>query len=71
MSSGRAIAKQVMRSGNKENARLARNYDRYLANVADSARGARTDRELDQMIKQANQTKAYIVFLQRQTDAGQ
>ncbi|HET9336698.1 MAG TPA: serine/threonine-protein kinase [Sphingomicrobium sp.] len=71
VSSGRAIAKQVMRSGNKENARLARNYDRYLANVADSARGARTDRELDQMIKQANQTKAYIVFLQRQTDAGQ
>ncbi|HXG82043.1 MAG TPA: serine/threonine-protein kinase [Sphingomicrobium sp.] len=71
VSSGRAIAKQVMRSGNKENAALARNYDRYLANVADSARGARTDRELDQMIKQANQTKAYIVFLQRQTAAGE
>ena len=71
VSSGRAIAKQVMRSGNKENAQLARNYDRYLANVADSARGARTDRELDQMIKQANQTKAYIVFLQRQSSAAE
>ena len=71
VSSGRAIAKQVMRSGNKENAALAKNYDRYLANVANSARGARTDRELDQMIKQANQTKAYIVFLQKQSAQGQ
>ena len=60
------MAKQVMRTGSKENAALARNYDRYLANVADSARGADTDRELDQLIKQANQTKAYIVFLSKQ-----
>jgi serine/threonine protein kinase len=66
VASGRSMAKQVMKSGNKENAALARNYDKYLANVADSARGARTDRELDQLIKQANQTKAYIVFLNRQ-----
>jgi non-specific serine/threonine protein kinase len=66
VASGRSMAKQVMKSGSKENAALARNYDKYLANVADSARGARTDRELDQLIKQANQTKAYIVFLNRQ-----
>ena len=66
VSSGRAIAKQVMRSGNRENAALAKNYDKYLANVADSARGARTDREMDQLIKQASQTKAYLVFLQKQ-----
>jgi non-specific serine/threonine protein kinase len=66
ISSGRGMAKQVMRTGSKENAALARNYDRYLANVADSARGADTDRELDQLIKQANQTKAYIVFLTKQ-----
>jgi len=66
VSSGRSMAKQVMRTGSKENAALARNYDKYLANVADSARGAETDRELDQLIKQANQTKAYIVFLTKQ-----
>ncbi len=66
ISSGRSMAKQVMRTGSKENAALARNYDKYLANVADSARGADTDRELDQLIKQANQTKAYIVFLTKQ-----
>jgi hypothetical protein len=50
---------------------LARNYDKYLANVADSARGATTDRELDELIKKANQTKAYIVFLNRQSSSGQ
>jgi non-specific serine/threonine protein kinase len=66
IASGRSMAKQVMRTGSKENAALARNYDRYLANVADSARGADTDRELDDLIKQANQTKAYIVFLNKQ-----
>jgi hypothetical protein len=71
VSSGRAMAKQVMRSGNKENAALAKNYDRYLANVADSARGARTDAEMDRLIKQASQTKAYLVFLQRQSSQGQ
>ena len=71
VSSGRALAKQVMRSGNKENAALAKNYDKYLANVGNSARGARTDREMDQLIKQANQTKAYLVFLQRQSAQGQ
>jgi hypothetical protein len=70
VSSGRALAKQVMKSGNKENAALARNYDRYLAEVANSARGARTDAEMDRLIKQANQTKAYLVFLQRQTSQG-
>ena len=67
--SGRSMARQVMKTGNKENAALARNYDKYLANVADSARGARTDREMDQLIKQATQTKAYITFLVRQSSA--
>ena len=71
VSSGRAIAKQVMSSGNKENARLAKNYDKYLAEVANSARGARTDAEMDRLIKQASQTKAYLVFLQRQSSQGQ
>jgi non-specific serine/threonine protein kinase len=73
VSSGRAMAKEVIRMGSngtatqKANAQLARNYDKYLANVADSARGADSDREVDELIKKANQTKAYIVFLQRQS----
>jgi non-specific serine/threonine protein kinase len=71
VSSGRALAKQVMRSGNKENAALAKNYDKYLAEVGNSARGARTDAEMDRLIKQANQTKAYLVFLQRQSSQGE
>jgi hypothetical protein len=71
VSSGRALAKQVMASGNKENARLAKNYDKYLAEVANSARGARTDAEMDRLIKEATQTKAYLVFLQRQSSQGQ
>jgi len=71
VSSGRSMAKQVMRTGSKENAALARNYDKYLANVADSARGANTDREVDELIKKANQTKAYIVFLTKQSSAAE
>jgi non-specific serine/threonine protein kinase len=77
VSSGRSLAKQVMSMGSggnatqKENARLAKNYDKYLANVADSARGASTDREFDELIKKANQTKAYIVFLNKQSSEAQ
>ena len=69
------MAKEVILMGNggsaqqKENARLARNYDKYLANVGDSARGANTDREFDELITKANQTKAYIVFLHKQSSA--
>jgi serine/threonine protein kinase len=76
VSSGRSMAKEVIRMGNggsatqKENARLAKNYDKYLANVGDSARGANSDREFDELIKKANQTKAYIVFLHKQSSAG-
>jgi len=77
VSSGRSLAKQVIRMGDggtatqKENARLAKNYDKYLANVADSARGANSDREFDELIKKASQTKAYIVFLNKQSSQGQ
>jgi hypothetical protein len=73
VSSGRSMAKDVIRMGNggtatqKANAQLAKNYDKYLANVADSARGANSDREFDELIKKANQTKAYIVFLHKQS----
>ena len=77
VSSGRSMAKQVIRMGTADPQRrrrtpqLAKNYDKYLANVADSARGANSDRELDELIKQANQTKAYIVFLQQAVVAGE
>jgi serine/threonine protein kinase len=75
VSSGRSMAKEVIRMGNggtptqKTNAGLAKNYDKYLANVADSARGASTDREFDELIKKANQTKAYITFLHKQSSS--
>ncbi len=75
VSSGRSMAKEVIRMGSggtatqKSNAALAKNYDKYLANVADSARGADSDREFDELIKKANQTKAYIVFLHKQSSA--
>jgi hypothetical protein len=71
------MAKQVIKMGDggtatqKANAGLARNYDKYLANVADSARGASTERDYDELIKKANQTKAYIVFLHRQSSQEQ
>lgn len=71
------MAKEVIRMGSggtatqKSNATLAKNYDKYLANVGDSARGANSDREFDELIKKANQTKAYIVFLHKQSSAEQ
>ncbi len=75
VASGRSRAKQVIAMGSgsdirKTNAKLAKNYDRYLAGISDSMRGARTDREIDQMLKQANQTKAYIDFLYKQSSEG-
>ena len=73
ISSGRSRAKQVIAMGSngsatqKANAKLAKNYESYFANLSDSLRGARTDRELDQLLKQANQTKAYVDFLYKQS----
>lgn len=74
----RSSAKQVMAMANqgsgdagsqkrKANAALARNYDKYLANLKDSMRGATSDRDADRLIKQANQTKSYISFLMKQS----
>ena len=65
VASGRSLARQVIASGNKENARLVKGYDKYLATLENSGRGTRTNAELDQLIKQANQTKAYLVFLNK------
>jgi non-specific serine/threonine protein kinase len=72
ISSGRNRAKQVIAMGSGSgtraaNAKLAKNYEKYFANLSDSLRGARTDRELDQLLKQANQTKAYVDFLYKQS----
>ena len=75
VSSGRGLARQVIGMGErgnpaqKANAQLARNYDKYLATVGSSARGANSDREVDDLIKKASQTKAYIVFLSKQSAA--
>jgi hypothetical protein len=75
IASGRSRAKQVIAMGSsgsetrKANAKLAKNYDKYLASLSDSMRGARTDREVDQLLKQANQTKAYVDFLYKQSSA--
>jgi len=77
ISSGRSLAQQVIRMGSgasgtrKSNAALAKNYDSYLAKLADSFRGANSDREADELIKKANQTKAYIVFLNKQSSAAE
>jgi hypothetical protein len=62
---GRSMAKQAMRSGNQQNAQLAKNYDKYLKTLKDSMRGIESDKEADKLIRQANQTKAYIQFLLR------
>jgi hypothetical protein len=62
----RGMAKQVMRSGNSANAALARNYDSNLKTLKASARGVSSDKELDRLIKQANQTRAYVKFLVQQ-----
>jgi non-specific serine/threonine protein kinase len=74
----RGMAKAVIQMGNhssnpvrKANAGLAKNYDSYLANLKDSGRGAKNDKDADRLIKQANQTKAYIVFLNKQSSAAQ
>ena len=60
---GRALAKKVMRSGNKENAKLARSYDKYLKSLRGSIRGAKSEREADGLIKQARLYRAYIQTL--------
>jgi hypothetical protein len=54
----------------RSNMQLARTYDSSLAALRDSFRGVRSDRQAESMIKQARQTRAYLVFLvKRSTDA--
>jgi hypothetical protein len=65
--SARSMAKQVMRSGNSQNAQLARSYDANLKTLRDSIRGVNSDRDADRLIKQATQTRAYVQFLVKQS----
>ena len=61
---GRSLAKKVIRSGNKDNAKLARGYDSYLKNLRASMRGIKSEREADALIKQARLYRAYIQSLE-------
>ena len=63
----RSMAKQVMRNGSGQNVQLARNYDSYLRTLKDSVRGVQSEREAQKLLKQASQTRQYIVFLQKQS----
>ena len=73
--SGRSMARQVLRfektgtPAQKENAKLAKNYDRYLVNLKDSFRGVTSDREADRLIADAKKTNAYLSFLVKQSNA--
>ena len=63
----RSMAKRVMKSGNAQNASLARSYDANLNTLRDSGRGITSDREADRLIAQAKQTRAYVQFLVKQS----
>jgi len=63
----RSQAKRVMRSGNAQNAALARSYDGNLKTLRDSIRGVNSDKEADRLIKQATLTRSYVEFLAKQT----
>src|SRR5690349_11534623 len=62
----RSMAKQVMRSSNSQNVQLAKNYDSYLKTLKASMGGIHSEKEAQKLLKQANQTRAYIVFLTKQ-----
>ena len=55
-----------MRSSNAQNVQLAKNYDSYLKTLKASMGGIHSEKEAQKLLKQANQTRAYIVFLNRQ-----
>ena len=62
----RSMAKSVMRSSNTQNVQLAKNYDSYLKTLKASMGGIHSEKEAQKLLKQANQTRAYIVFLTKQ-----
>ena len=65
---GRGMARQVMRNPSAgANAKLAKNYDSYLATLQNSMRGVKSDREADGLIASAKRTRAYLSFLVKQS----
>ena len=59
---------EVMRNPSAgANAKLAKNYDSYLATLQGSMRGVKTDREADGLIASAKRTRAYLSFLVKQS----
>jgi non-specific serine/threonine protein kinase len=60
----RSLAKQVMRSAQGQNVQTAKNYDNYLKTLKASMRGISTERDAQRLLKQAEQTRAYIASLQ-------
>ena len=60
----RSLAKQVMRSGQGQNVQTAKNYDNYLKTLKASMRGISTERDAQRLLRQAEQTRAYIASLQ-------
>ena len=65
---GRGMARQVLRNPNAgANAKLAKNYDSYLAQLQGSMRGVKSDREADNLIASAKRTRAYLSFLVKQS----
>lgn len=53
----------------RTNSKTAQDYVRYLDTIVNSMRGLRTEREVDQLIASANQTKLYLNGLQSQSSA--
>jgi serine/threonine protein kinase len=62
----RSQARDVMRSGHGQSVQLAKNYDQYLKTLKDSMRGIHNEKEAQKLLRQAQQTRQYVVFLQRQ-----
>ncbi len=53
----------------QSNVKTAKDYVRYLDTLANSMRGVRTEREVDQLIASANQTKTYLNAIQSRSQA--
>jgi serine/threonine protein kinase len=62
----RSMARDVMHSNNSQNVELARGYDKYLKTLKASMGGIQTEKEAQRLLKQAQQTRNYIVFLKKQ-----
>jgi len=62
----RSMARDVMHSNNSQSVELARGYDKYLKTLKASMGGIQTEKEAQRLLKQAQQTRQYIVFLKKQ-----